>query len=1062
MRCLHCGKRLPVLRKLIDGEFCSDQHRKRFQEEQEALALARLIESGERVAGARIRCSFPADSAFLHIQTPFVHIRPSARGMRASMKYRLAALAQVPGLILPSGLLPEASLLNRCSFLLSGVVPAPWGTDEPWRSPLSVLDIDPRPQAPGRRLLLSRGLAIASVMAADLCRPAEGRILPSNAALLLRWAEPATAPAPFVPVSGLSTLAPLLRAQREVPSAASFLDASIQLSRSALPSVAAGRAVEFVPAPTLVIPARLASPWNPALSLGALIGLMVDYRQVALAAIGVSTLPDSVAPVFPSMPICPQELALRQAGLRAVEPAALDAGIVRTDTAEPLPSLATGIRYPAAPALPACGEPAPAPDLLPQIQQPAATVPAPAARPLEALLSAGPLVLAPGGECRRPATAAPVRSLTEATPDPIEEPLALQEPVPARGSGAPLAVETALLDASADLCYPAPARLGDCAVPAESLPDPVEEPLALREPMPAHGNGMPLAVETAPLVASADLCHPAPARLGDCAVPAESLPDPAEEPLALCGPVPARGNGAPLAVETGLLDAGTDLCYPAPACLGEPATVEPSSPDPSEYPLALAEPPATRGSEAPLPAAASLLDVDPAVCYPAGVPVPAALEPAIADGLLAETFGERASAAGPRQPSLAPLPARRPAECLPGGPDPILMFEAPAQDPDMAEAVVLPIWNPRSTTIRLAARLRPEPPCEAPYAPTIPPEHSPIQPALPAAASIGLDVPAAPETNAVPIIQTEFEWPSSEPVRPVLRLRPVPPPTASREDGVQPEAAPGSTVELGWRPLVHFWKQAPADLRWITLVLPIVLVLGLSHGVHRIKLESRGDSAVGSVVKARWEDVRQTIIRRAAIELQEDFHSGLSNWEGKGQWAREWKYDDHGSVRPGSLALFQPSMGLTDYRFEFLGQIQSKSMGWVYRASDTENYYVTKIVLTKPGPLPSAAIVRYAVIHGKEGPRKSTPLPIQVRPDMMYRVRVDVSGPNFTTWVQGQLADFWSDDRLKGGGIGFFSGKGESALLRWVEVSHQYDTLGRLCAFLAPYSVPTRDGSLNP
>jgi hypothetical protein len=84
-----------------------------------------------------------------------------------------------------------------------------------------------------------------------------------------------------------------------------------------------------------------------------------------------------------------------------------------------------------------------------------------------------------------------------------------------------------------------------------------------------------------------------------------------------------------------------------------------------------------------------------------------------------------------------------------------------------------------------------------------------------------------------------------------------------------------------------------------------------------------------------------------------------------------------------------------------------------------------------------------------------------VRTDMFYRVRVDVRDQNFTTTVQGQVVDFWSDDRLSRGGVGFFSEKGERARLRWMEVSHQYDALGRLCALLAPYSIQSGNGSLN-
>ena len=61
--------------------------------------------------------------------------------------------------------------------------------------------------------------------------------------------------------------------------------------------------------------------------------------------------------------------------------------------------------------------------------------------------------------------------------------------------------------------------------------------------------------------------------------------------------------------------------------------------------------------------------------------------------------------------------------------------------------------------------------------------------------------------------------------------------------------------------------------------------------------------------------------------------------------------------------------------------------------------------------------------------------------------------------IPDKVADFWTDDRLKTGGIGFFCGKGEQARLRYVDVSYQNDTLGRFCAFIASDSVVNDDGS---
>jgi hypothetical protein len=207
--------------------------------------------------------------------------------------------------------------------------------------------------------------------------------------------------------------------------------------------------------------------------------------------------------------------------------------------------------------------------------------------------------------------------------------------------------------------------------------------------------------------------------------------------------------------------------------------------------------------------------------------------------------------------------------------------------------------------------------------------------------------------------------------------------------------------------------------------------------------------------------VNQTISERAAVAYADDFRSGLDAWQSRSNLTRSWSYDVSGFVRPGPLAIFKPTVDLSDYRFEFLEEIDQKAMGWAFRAQDLNNYYAMKFVVVKPGPLPIVHIVRYAVINGKEGPHVDKPLPMTVRSDSLYRIQVNARGGDFTIMAQGQVVDFWSDNRLSHGGVGFFCNRGERARLRWVEVSHQYDALGRLCAYLAPYGIEGRNGSLN-
>jgi len=262
----------------------------------------------------------------------------------------------------------------------------------------------------------------------------------------------------------------------------------------------------------------------------------------------------------------------------------------------------------------------------------------------------------------------------------------------------------------------------------------------------------------------------------------------------------------------------------------------------------------------------------------------------------------------------------------------------------------------------------------------------------------------------------------------------------------------------------RFWVHAPSDLKWIAVALPLLLVVVVYSFRANKPNNSAGDTAMASTAAApaasqpaqpwlKANAIQRFIMRRAGIRLFDDFRSGLSAWQGAGNWAKSWRYGDATFVQPGDLALLTPSLGLSDYTLTFLGQIERRSLNWVFRAKDLENYYSMRIAVTRGGPLPEAVLVRSIVLNGKEREVKTLPIPFPVQADTLYLVRTEVRGQDFTTYIQNQIVDHFSDSRLKTGGVGFYSPRGDRALLRWVEVSHQYDYLGRLCALLSPYGV---------
>ena len=261
-----------------------------------------------------------------------------------------------------------------------------------------------------------------------------------------------------------------------------------------------------------------------------------------------------------------------------------------------------------------------------------------------------------------------------------------------------------------------------------------------------------------------------------------------------------------------------------------------------------------------------------------------------------------------------------------------------------------------------------------------------------------------------------------------------------------------------WRWMLDVWKKAPSELKIMTVLLPILLAVAVSPSTPKVQISSEAGKQVQKLVADRWTTLNKNIVNRAAVAYTDDFRSGLDGWESRSNLTTRWAYDASGFVEPGPLAVFRPTVDLTDYRFEFLGEIDKKGMGCAFRATNLDNYYAVKLVVVRPGPLPEVHVVRYAVIGGKEGPKVEKPLPFVVRADMLYRIRVDVRGSDFAIRAQDQIIDFWTDDRIPRGGVGLFCARGEKARVRWLEVSHQYDTLGRLCAYLAPYGIEGRNG----
>ena len=144
---------------------------------------------------------------------------------------------------------------------------------------------------------------------------------------------------------------------------------------------------------------------------------------------------------------------------------------------------------------------------------------------------------------------------------------------------------------------------------------------------------------------------------------------------------------------------------------------------------------------------------------------------------------------------------------------------------------------------------------------------------------------------------------------------------------------------------------------------------------------------------------------------------------GEQGWLTEWASDEIGSRHGRQLTLYRPSANQSDYQMQFAGQIEKKALGWVFRVSDTKNYYAMKIENNNHG---SVLYSRFVVVNGRQGDLTQKPLQIAARPDTTYNVRLEATGPRFSVYIQGEPVDLWTDSRLKTGALGFMNETEES------------------------------------
>jgi hypothetical protein len=177
--------------------------------------------------------------------------------------------------------------------------------------------------------------------------------------------------------------------------------------------------------------------------------------------------------------------------------------------------------------------------------------------------------------------------------------------------------------------------------------------------------------------------------------------------------------------------------------------------------------------------------------------------------------------------------------------------------------------------------------------------------------------------------------------------------------------------------------------------------------------------------------------RKASTVASDQVDSvGPSIMMGEGGWVQAWGGDPLNAHVGRQITIYRPSLKLSDYRIEFQGQIETKSLGWVFRAADPNNYYAMKLVNVAPGASRGLTLVKYVVRNGRETEVGRVSLNVPTRSDATYSVRTDVRGLKYSTYIQGQPVDVWTDNQLPTGGVGFLNERLERARVKSVAIAY--------------------------
>jgi len=306
-----------------------------------------------------------------------------------------------------------------------------------------------------------------------------------------------------------------------------------------------------------------------------------------------------------------------------------------------------------------------------------------------------------------------------------------------------------------------------------------------------------------------------------------------------------------------------------------------------------------------------------------------------------------------------------------------------------------------------------------------------FEPSVPSATRVAFDAPDVPGYETPPegaqkalqgggsqnSVQGTTHW---EMVVPKMSRSPISagaaavPPSASQPAPVgaakQPLALPQNPIAAEAPPIFSYFAAYPAQRKVLTAGEGATEAAG--PGVLQ-----RGREIISRAWRAVPQQVRVYAFSALFVAL------GIWVWSTQqpenGHWERETSVATSTGASERQLVVYQPKIQSYSERLEFDWKPDNRGVGIVYRAGSHDTYYATRITVVPASTTTALFADRFTVMKGTEGPHARKLIPL-IGSTSMIEIRMEGSGPNFNLYVQGGLAESWSDNRLNGGGIGFY------------------------------------------